>query len=148
MSSPRIQNYSSIFMLQVFYQEWYRGLRWPLVNSDSEKPGRNEMKGHPFKSPLFPISNYVTIVFLSLVLVGMWFNPDTHVSLIVGAVFLAIVIAGLLCLWYGKKTDNARRSRNRASCEIAIPRIVELTLPEGLCVISITSLFYIKYNKY
>jgi len=67
------------------------------------KAWKNEMKGHPFKSPLFPISNYVTIVFLSLVLVGMWFNPDTHVSLIVGAVFLAIVIAGYYVFGMGKR---------------------------------------------
>jgi len=67
------------------------------------KAWKNEMKDHPFKSPLFPISNYITIIFLSLVLVGMWFNPDTHVSLIVGAVFLAIVIVGYYVFGMGKR---------------------------------------------
>jgi len=63
----------------------------------------NEMKDHPFKSPLFPISNYATIIFLSLVLVGMWFNDDTRVSLIVGAVFCAIVTASFYGFGIGKK---------------------------------------------
>jgi len=64
---------------------------------------KDEMKDHPFKSPLYPISNYITIIFLSLVLVGMWFNPDTHLSLIVGFVFIAIVIGSFYACGMGKK---------------------------------------------
>lgn len=64
---------------------------------------KNDINDHPFKSPLFPISNYITIIFLSLVLIGMWFNPDTHMSLIVGAVFLMIVIAGYYVFGIRKK---------------------------------------------
>jgi AAT family amino acid transporter len=52
-----------------------------------------EMASHPFKMPFAPYSNYATMIFLLLVLVGMWFNPDTRISLIVGVIFLAIVIA-------------------------------------------------------
>lgn len=52
-----------------------------------------EMKTHPFKAPLTPYSNYLTIAFLVLVLVGMWFNSDTRLSLIVGAAFMALVTA-------------------------------------------------------
>ncbi|MFJ7849145.1 amino acid permease [Peribacillus sp. NPDC097206] len=52
-----------------------------------------EMKNHPFKMPFAPYTNYATIAFLLLVLVGMWFNPSTRLSLIVGIVFLAIVVA-------------------------------------------------------
>ncbi len=62
-----------------------------------------EMKDHPFKSPFYPISNYFTIVFLCCVLVGMWFNSDTQVSLIVGAVFCAIVIASYYIFGMGKR---------------------------------------------
>lgn len=62
----------------------------------------NEMKDHPFKSPLFPISNYATIIFLSLVLIGMWFNADTRVSLIVGAVFCTVVTVGYYAFGVGK----------------------------------------------
>ncbi|MGC7872662.1 amino acid permease [Desulfosporosinus sp. SYSU MS00001] len=67
---------------------------------------KNEINDHPFKSPLFPISNYITIIFLALVLVGMWFNPDTHLSLIVGAVFLLIVIVGYYAFGMGKRQTN------------------------------------------
>lgn len=66
------------------------------------KRWQEEMNSHPFKSPLFPLSNYITIVFLVLVLIGMWFNQDTQVSLIVGAVFCLIVIAAYYALGMGK----------------------------------------------
>lgn len=50
-----------------------------------------EMANHPFKMPLAPVSNYLTIGFLFVVLVGMWFNDDTRISLIVGVVFLMVM---------------------------------------------------------
>jgi AAT family amino acid transporter len=55
------------------------------------KRWRNEIETHPFKSVLFPISNYITLLFLLFVLVGMWFNEDTQGGLIAGAVFCAII---------------------------------------------------------
>lgn len=67
------------------------------------KTWKEEMKTHPFKSPLYPISNYITIVFLCLVLVGMWFNEDTQLSLIVGAVFCVIITVFYYALGIGKK---------------------------------------------
>ena len=51
----------------------------------------SKMDNHPFKMPFSPYSNYVTIAFLLAVLVGMWFNVETRISLIVGVIFLAIV---------------------------------------------------------
>ncbi|MGE7602613.1 amino acid permease [Peribacillus sp. NPDC097675] len=63
-----------------------------------------EMKHHPFKMPFAPYTNYATIAFLLLVLVGMWFNPSTRISLIVGFVFLAIVIASYYLLKMDKRT--------------------------------------------
>ncbi|GGF90450.1 amino acid permease [Paenibacillus albidus] len=72
---------------------------------------KGELKEHPFKSLFFPVSNYITIIFLSLVLVGMGFNPDTQTSLIVGATFIMIVIAGYYIFGMGtrqraKKTEE------------------------------------------
>lgn len=67
-----------------------------------EKWGK-EMDSHPFKSPLYPISNYFTIVFLLCVLVGMWFNEDTRGGLIAGAVFCAIITAVYFGAGIGKK---------------------------------------------
>nr|WP_010632475.1 amino acid permease [Sporolactobacillus vineae] len=52
-----------------------------------------ELREHPFRMPLAPFSNYLTIAFLIVVLVGMWFNPDTRLSLIVGIIFLCLVVA-------------------------------------------------------
>lgn len=46
---------------------------------------------HPFRSVLFPWTNYLTMAFLICVLVGMGFNDDTRTSLFVGVIFLAIV---------------------------------------------------------
>ncbi|MNC55976.1 putative transport protein YifK [compost metagenome] len=64
------------------------------------------MGTHPFKSLFFPVSNYITVIFLSLVLVGMWFNPDTRTSLIVGAVFILMVIAGYYVFGIGRRQQR------------------------------------------
>ncbi|WP_144510425.1 amino acid permease [Bacillus sp. FJAT-22090] len=67
-----------------------------------------EMDKHPFKMPLAPFSNYATMLFLLLVLVGMWFNSDTRISLVVGIVFLCIVAASYYILNINKRVplDN------------------------------------------
>jgi AAT family amino acid transporter len=73
------------------------------------KEWKKEMDMHPFKSPLFPISNYITIIFLCLVLVGMWFNNDTQISLIVGIVFCVIITVCYFVLGIGKKNSGTIR---------------------------------------
>lgn len=50
------------------------------------------MANHPFKMPFAPVTNYATIAFLIMVLIGMWINDETRVSLIAGIVFLGIVV--------------------------------------------------------
>jgi AAT family amino acid transporter len=70
------------------------------------KRWKEQMKDHPFKSPFFPVSNYVTVIFLALVLVGMWFNPDTRVSLIVGLAFCMIIIASYYVCGIEKKQNR------------------------------------------
>ncbi|MBZ5750029.1 amino acid permease [Metabacillus rhizolycopersici] len=62
-----------------------------------------EMVNHPFKMPFAPFTNYVTIAFLIMVLVGMWFNNDTRIPLIVGLVFLGIVVVSYYVLGIGKR---------------------------------------------
>ena len=62
-----------------------------------------EMKDHPFKMPFAPYTNYVTITFLIVVLVGMWFNPNTRISLVVGIVFLVIVVISYNVFGIGKR---------------------------------------------
>ncbi|MEY8445927.1 amino acid permease [Enterococcus ratti] len=52
------------------------------------KHHQEEMIDHPFKMPLSPYSNYLSLLFLAFVLFFMLINPETRVSLIIGFVFL------------------------------------------------------------
>ncbi|MBU8583788.1 amino acid permease [Bacillus paralicheniformis] len=67
-----------------------------------------EIDKHPFKMPFAPVTNYLTIGFLLMVLVGMWFNNDTRVSLIVGVIFLAVVAASYYAFGIGKRASADR----------------------------------------
>ncbi len=62
-----------------------------------------KLANHPLKMPFAPVSNYLTIAFLVLVLIGMWFNQDTRISLIVGIVFLGIVTLSYYAFGIGKR---------------------------------------------
>lgn len=62
-----------------------------------------ELGNHPFKMPYAPFTNYLTIAFLMMVLVGMWFNDDTRIPLIVGLVFLGIVVISYYVFGIGKR---------------------------------------------
>src|SRR5690606_10039600 len=53
------------------------------------KAHREAIASHPFRSILFPWANWLTMAFLVCVLVGMGFNEDTRMSLIVGVIFMA-----------------------------------------------------------
>ncbi|MEC2060670.1 amino acid permease [Bacillus stercoris] len=70
---------------------------------------------HPFKMPFAPFTNYLTIAFLLMVLVGMWFNDDTRISLIVGVIFLALVVISYYVFGIGKRTQaNLTKSQQAA----------------------------------
>ncbi|MEC5343727.1 amino acid permease [Brenneria populi] len=64
---------------------------------------RAALSAHPFKSVLFPWVNYLTMAFLLCVLVGMYINIDTRMSLVVGMVFLAFVSLCYFVLGLGRK---------------------------------------------
>lgn len=68
--------------------------------------GEKAMAEHPFKSPLFPYANYFCLIFLVLVTIGMWVNPDTRMSLIAGWTFMIIVMAGYFLAGYRKNEYN------------------------------------------
>lgn len=68
---------------------------------------KETLKTHSFKSILFPYVNYLTIAFLLCVLVGMGINPDTRVSLLLGAIFLASVSLCYFLLGMHKKYYSA-----------------------------------------
>ena len=46
------------------------------------------MKNHPFKLPLYPYSNYFALLMLTIIVIFMFINPDTRISVTVGALFL------------------------------------------------------------
>ncbi|EKU48993.1 amino acid permease [Staphylococcus massiliensis] len=54
-----------------------------------------KVDGHPFKMPGAPVTNYLTIGFLLLVLVGMIINIDTRIPLLIGVLFL-----GFMAIYY------------------------------------------------
>ncbi|MBZ6405840.1 MAG: amino acid permease, partial [Staphylococcus saprophyticus] len=48
----------------------------------------DELDGHPFKMPGGAITNYITMAFFIMVLIGMLFNKETVVSVVIGIIFL------------------------------------------------------------
>lgn len=50
-----------------------------------------KIQDHPFKMPFAPFSNYLTIAFFMLVLIGMVINAETRVSVIIGFIFLGFM---------------------------------------------------------
>ncbi|MCC8433806.1 amino acid permease [Brevibacillus sp. M2.1A] len=72
-----------------------------------------EMDKHPFKMPFAPVTNYLTIAFLIMVLIGMWINDETRVSLIAGIVFLAIVVISFFTLGINKAVPLDEQSNKK-----------------------------------
>ena len=54
------------------------------------------MANHPFKLPLYPFSNYFAFLMLLVIVVFMFINPDTRISVIVGA--LVLIVATIVYL--------------------------------------------------
>lgn len=48
------------------------------------------MENHPFKLPLYPYSNYFALFMLTLIVVFMFINPETRLSVTVGAIVLIV----------------------------------------------------------
>lgn len=55
------------------------------------RQNKHELKEHPFKLPLYPISNYFAIISLVIITIFMFINPDTRLSVSVGAGFLILL---------------------------------------------------------
>ena len=64
-----------------------------------------------FKMPLYPLTNYLSLAFLLLVLVLMAFNPDTRIALILGPIFIAILVIGYYVGGFHKKYKKVEESQ-------------------------------------
>lgn len=51
----------------------------------------DQMHNHPFKMPFSPYTNYLTLLFLVVILCFMFINPETRISLLIGLVFLLVM---------------------------------------------------------
>ncbi|RDI41589.1 amino acid permease [Falsibacillus pallidus] len=67
--------------------------------------GKTEVSKIKFKAPLWPISSYIALAFLAMVVVLMGVYPDTRIALVVGPVWLILLIV----IYFAKgmnKRDN------------------------------------------
>lgn len=64
------------------------------------------MAHHPFKLPLYPLSNYFAFIMLVVIVIFMFINPDTRISVIVGAIVLILATAVYLHRWGLDKTPH------------------------------------------
>ncbi len=69
---------------------------------------KKAIASHPFRSILFPWTNYLTMAFLICVLVGMYFNEDTRMSLYVGMIFIAAVSLGYKLFGLGRHVEKVK----------------------------------------
>ena len=61
--------------------------------------------------PLFPLTSYVSLAFLALVVVLMAYNPDTRIAVIIGPLWFI----GLIIAYYAKGFH--KRSQGSAGTE-------------------------------
>lgn len=52
------------------------------------------MEDHPFKLPLYPYSNYFALIMLVVIVIFMFINPETQISVLVGA--LVLIVAAIV----------------------------------------------------
>ncbi|WP_240409383.1 amino acid permease [Lactobacillus crispatus] len=61
-----------------------------LAESRFRRKNPHLMENHPFKLPLYPYSNYFALIMLVVIVVFMFINPETQISVAVGAAVLII----------------------------------------------------------
>ncbi|SCS70444.1 amino acid permease [Staphylococcus caeli] len=65
-----------------------------------------EIEGHPFKMPGGAFTNYITMAFFIMVLIGMLFNKETVVSVVIGIVFLSFMTLFFFIKGYHKLSKD------------------------------------------
>ncbi len=66
----------------------------------------DELDGHPFKMPGGAITNYITMAFFIMVLIGMLFNKETVVSVVIGIIFLLLMTLFFFLKGYHKLSKD------------------------------------------
>ncbi|PNZ90253.1 amino acid permease [Staphylococcus pettenkoferi] len=69
----------------------------------------DQVEGHPFKMPGGAVGTFITIIFFILVLIGMLFNKEQVISLLIGVVFLAFMTAYYFIKGYHKMSEEKQR---------------------------------------
>ncbi|HLR19208.1 MAG TPA: amino acid permease [Staphylococcus sp.] len=64
------------------------------------------VEGHPFKMPGGSVTNYLTMAFFITVLIGMLFNKETVVSVVIGIVFLSSMAIFYFLKGYHKISED------------------------------------------
>lgn len=64
-----------------------------LAELKFRKNNHDVLIAHPFKLPLYPFSNYLALIALVVIVIFMFINPDTRISVSIGAILLLILIA-------------------------------------------------------
>lgn len=59
-----------------------------LAELNFRKKNPKLMKKHPFKLPLYPYSNYFALLMLTIIVIFMFINPETRLSVSIGAIVL------------------------------------------------------------
>lgn len=70
------------------------------------KKNAHLMENHPFKLPLYPYSNYFALFMLTLIVVFMFINPETRLSVSVGAAVL--LLATMIYLFKHRRRKNEK----------------------------------------
>src|SRR5699024_11636675 len=83
-------------------------LPWLVILLDELRFRKNSpdiMKDHPFKLALYPLSNYLALISMLIIVIFMFINPDTRISVSVGAVLLIILTVVYICR-HGLRNPN------------------------------------------
>ena len=75
---------------------------WIVILLADLRSGRNNpdlLAEQPFNLPLYPLSNYFAFLMLIVIVIFMFINPDTRISVIVGAAVLIIAAIVYICRW-------------------------------------------------
>lgn len=75
-----------------------------------------------FPSLFYPYANYISLAFLALVVVVMFFNPDTLIALVISPIWFGVLIASYYILGFNKnktydidQVDKVDKSKHKAT---------------------------------